>query len=271
MTVYIEYALIENFLYDYLLLRLAFFASREKTKWYKAAFSALIGAVFALVCPFIRLPTALFLLLKIGVGLLLCLLSFGRLQGKKGWGRYAFTALCFFLLTFSFGGAMQAFSGRRALPPPAVFFGFVCLSAAAIIGIRKLYQKRALHAFIYPCTLVLERKEVRAFGYYDSGNRAAKNGVPVCFVSPDLLYELFEAERLAESLKSGGTVCDETEIQTVSGSKKARLYKGEIRIEISRGKTARNAVYFSPSANMIFRDYKVLLNAAIFEGEEECA
>ena len=268
MTVYIEYALIENFLYDYVLLRLAFFASREKTKWYKAAFSALLGAAFALLCPFIRLPSALFLLLKIGVGLLLCLLSFGRLKGKKGWGRYAFTSLCFFLLTFSFGGALQAFSGRSSLPPQAVFVGFVCLSAAVTVGIRKLYQKRAVHAFIYPCTLVSGRKEVRASGYYDSGNRAAKNGVPICFVSPDLLYELFGSETLEE----GGTVCDETQIQTVSGSKKARLYKGELRIEISREKSMRITVYFSPSANMILREYKVLLNAAVLEGEDKiCA
>ena len=259
MTVYIEYALIENFLYDYVLLRLAFFASREKTKWFKAAFSALLGAVFAIVCPFISLPSALFLCLKIGVGLLLCMLSFGRLKTKKEWGRYAFTVLCFFCLTFGFGGALQSFSGKKALPPQAVFIGVVCLSLTFAALIQKLYQKRALHAFIYPCALSFGQNTVRSLGYYDSGNCAQKDGVPICFVSPEILYELFAEE----ILQGGGTVRDETEIKTLSGAKKTPLYKGELTVEISRGKIKQNTVYFSPSGNMISREYKVLLNAAV--------
>ena len=258
MTVYIEYALAENFLYDYLLLRLAFFASREKTKWFKSAFSALLGAIFALLCPFIRLPSLLFLSLKIGVGLLLCLLAFGRLKTKREWGRYAFTALCFFFLTFGYGGALQAFSGRESLPPQAVFVGFALLSLTVVFLIRKLYEKRSVHAFTYPCTLTVGQNSVRALGYYDSGNKATKNGVPICFVSPELIYELFGTEWL----KGGGTLRDETEITTVSGVKKIPVFKGEIAVETVRGKIEKIGVYFSPSKNMITREYKVLLHAA---------
>lgn len=258
MTVYIEYALAENFVYDYVLLRLAFFASREKTKWFKVSFSALLGAIFALACPFITLPSVLFLCLKIGMGLLLCMLSFGRLKTRKEWGRYAFTALCFFFLTFGYGGALQAFSGKKALPPQAVFIGFAALSLSAVVLIRKLYEKRALHAFLYPCTLIYGQNSVRALGYYDSGNKATKNGVPVCFVSPEILYELLAEEML----KGGGTVGDETEIITVSGTKKISVFKGEIAVKTSRGKIEKSGVYFSPSKNMISREYKVLLNAA---------
>ena len=259
MTVYIEYALIENFLYDYVLLRLAFFAAREKTKWFKVVFSALFGAAFALVCPFIALPTVLFLALKIGVGLLLCMLCFGRLKTKKEWGRYAFTTLCFFFLTFGYGGAMQSFSGKKALPPQMVFIGFAVLSFSVVLLIRKLYQKRALHAFIYPCTIIFGQNSVQVAGYYDSGNKATKNGVPICFVSPEILYELLGEEWL----KGGGTVRDETEIMTVSGAKKIPVFKGEIAVETTRGEIEKNTVYFSPSKNMITREYKVLLHAAI--------
>ncbi len=259
MTVYIEYALIENFLYDYVLLRLAFFAVREKTKWYKVAFSALFGAVFALVCPFIVLSSVLFLALKIGVGLLLCMICFGRLKTKKEWGRYAFTVLCFFFLTFGYGGAIQSFSGEKEIPPQAVFIGFTALSFSVVLLIQKIYQKRDLHAFIYPCTLVFGQNSARVSGYYDSGNKATKNGVPICFVSPEILYGLFGEELL----EGGGTVRDETEIVTVSGVKKVPVFKGEIAVETSRGKIEKNAVYFSPSTNMISREYKVLLHAAI--------
>ena len=83
--------------------------------------------------------------------------------------------------------------------------------------------------------------------------------MPICFVSPELLYVLLGDEWL----KGGGTGRDETEITTVSGVKTIALYKGEIEMEIFRGITAKKAVYFSPSKNMITREYKVLLNAAL--------
>ncbi|MBO7297421.1 MAG: sigma-E processing peptidase SpoIIGA, partial [Clostridia bacterium] len=45
MEIYIEYALIENFLYDLVLLTLAFKAARVKAKGWKLTLSAGIGAV----------------------------------------------------------------------------------------------------------------------------------------------------------------------------------------------------------------------------------
>lgn len=259
MVVYIEYALLENFLYDCVLLRLAFFASREKTKWLKIALSALLGSVFAVLCPFIVLPSALFLLLKIGVGALLCMLCFGRLKTKKEWGRYAFTVLCFYFLTFGYGGALLSFSHGKGATPQRVFVGFFCVSAGAIICIQKLYQKRALHAFIYPCTLSAGQNSVAVSGYYDSGNTATKNGMPICFVSPDALYALFGEQWLTD----GGTGRDETEIRTLSGVQKVTLYQGEITVKTPRGEIAKSGVYFAPSKNMITREYKVLLHAGI--------
>jgi hypothetical protein len=119
-----------------------------------------------------------------------------------------------------------------------------------------------LHALIYPCTLTFGENRVCVLGYYDSGNKATKNGVPICFVAPDIVYELFGDE----ILKTVGTVRDETQIATVSGVKKVPLYQGEIAVETPHGKIEKNTVYFSPSKNMISREYKVLLNAAIVEG-----
>ena len=258
MVVYIEYALLENFVYDYVLLRLAFFATQERAKRGSIVFSALLGAVFALIFPFILLPTLLLLALKIGVGLLLCILPFGRLKTKKAWGRYGFTVLCFFFLTFAYGGTMHAFSGKISTPP-AVFVCFFLLSLAAMMLIKKLYKKRVLHTFIYPCTLMVEEKCVRVLGYYDTGNCAQKNGVPICFVSPEIIYVLF-GEKI---LKDVGTVRNETEITTLSGRKKAALFQGEIRVKTPHGETCKNKVYFSPSSNMITREYKVLLHATV--------
>ena len=71
MVVYIEYALLENFLFDGVILCLAHLISRQKIKWRRVLFSALFGAVFAVLYPLLRLPNIFGILLKLSVGFLL--------------------------------------------------------------------------------------------------------------------------------------------------------------------------------------------------------
>ena len=59
--------------------------------------------------------------------------------------------------------------------------------------------------------------------------------------------------------KGAGQVCDEMIISTVSGAKKIQLYLGEIEME-----NIKKSVYFSPSPNMLSKEYKILINARIF-------
>ena len=51
MEIYVEYAFLENFLFDYVLLRLAFYAAKIKVKKKKLVLSAACGGVFALLFP----------------------------------------------------------------------------------------------------------------------------------------------------------------------------------------------------------------------------
>lgn len=264
MTVYIEYALAENFLYDGIFLSLALYAAREKIRWGKLLFSAAVGAAFALVYPLVSLSIFLGIVLKIAVGFLLCMLAFGRIKTKKDWKRYLLTSLFFFLFSFGFGGTLLALA-RGAFSkkiPSWIVFSCVCaFSFLAIYCTRKLYARKALYQYIYPCEIHVNGKSVRADGFFDSGNQATKNSVPICFLSPDLIYDLF----LNEKGKEGGQVRDEMEIRTMSGVKRIPLYLGELYVFDRRIKI-KKTVYFASSANMIRREYKILLNARTFEG-----
>lgn len=264
MTVYIEYAFLENFLYDGAFLCLALLAAREKIRWRRIALSASFGAVFAIVFPLLNLPKLLGLALKLAVGFLLCFLAFGRIKGKKAWGRYALTATFFFVFAFSFGGALtgvtQSFFVGKA-PTPLVALCFCLLSALSLLFVRKLYERKSLHAYIYECEISALGKSAAALGYFDSGNTATKNSLPVCFVSPDLIFDLFGSEYG----KDGRQVCDEMQITTMSGQKTIPLYKGMLSVKIQREKREMQ-VYFAPNTNMIRREYKILLSARIFEG-----
>ncbi len=270
VEIYIEYAFIENFLYDFALLALAFTAARVKTKWYKLILSACVGATFAVVFPLLRLIPALGTMVKIAVGGLLCILPFGRLSTRKQWGKYLLTAVLFFAFSFGFGGTLLVVYGPLSMgekvPSGWVFLGFTVLTAVGIWLVKGLYARRAIFSRVYPCTLCVGEKSVQAEGFYDSGNLATKNNLPVCFVSPALLYDLLGEE----ILKAKGQVFDEMQISTLAGEKTVPLYIGKIEIKRD-GQTACAHVYFAPSAHMIGREYAVLLNARLMEREREDA
>ena len=270
MEIYIEYAFIDNFLYDFALLMLAFSAARVKAKRYKFVLSACIGAVFAVVFPLLKLPSALATTVKIAVGGLLCMLAFGRISNRKEWRKYLVTTVLFFAFSFGFGGTLLVVYGPLStgekVPSGWVFLSFTILSAIGVWLIKRLYARRAVFRRVYACTLSVGEKHVTADGFYDSGNLAMKNSLPVCFVSPALIYELFDTE----ILKSEGQVCDEMQIFTLAGEKTVPIYEGEIEVETD-GQTACAHVYFAPSAHMIGREYAVLLNARLMERERENA
>ena len=267
MEIYIEYAFIENFLYDFALLALAYAAARVKTKWYKLALSACAGATFAVVFPLLKLPPALGTAVKIAVGGLLCTLAFGRLSTRKQWNKYLLTTLLFFAFGFGFGGTLLVVYGPLStgekVPSVWVFLGFSGLTAVGIWLVKRLYTRRAVFCRVYPCTLCAGEKSVQAEGFYDSGNLAVKNNLPVCFISPALLYDLFGVR----ILKAGGQVCDEMQISTLIGEKTVALYTGKIEVKTG-GQTVCEDVYFAPSAHMIGREYTVLLNARLMEREK---
>lgn len=269
MEIYIEYVLIENFLYDFTLLWLAFRAARVKVSGWKLSLSACFGAVFAAVFPLLRIPLALGALVKIAMGALLCILVFERISTRKQWGKYLLTVILFFAFSFGFGGTLLVVYGPLSMggkvPSGLVFLGFTILSAVGVWLVKRLYARRVLFRRVYPCTLCIGEKRIHTEGFYDSGNFAMKNNLPVCFVSPVLIYDLVGME----ILKEGGQVCDEMQISTLAGEKTVPLYEGKIAVEAD-GETVCVHTYFAPSAHMIGREYTVLLNERLLERERIC-
>ena len=261
MTVYIEYAFLENFLFDGVLLALALYAANAPFSWGRLILSAFCGAVFAILFPLLRLQKALLWLLKIAVGFLLPLLAYGQIKRKKDWGRYAFTAVFFLVITFFIGGALTALL-QEIFPKIHTLWtalAFCALALLALLLVKKFRERRRLNDFLYDCRIEYGGKCLWVRGFLDSGNAATKDGLPVCFLSPECVYELYGEE----IIKCAGQVCDEMCIATLSGEKRVKLYKGKLQI---KGKEKDEWVYFAPSANMITREYELLLHNGIVEG-----
>lgn len=268
MEIYIEYALIENFLYDSVLLWLAYRAAKVKTKAWKLCLSAGIGAVFAVIYPLLALPMWAGILCKIAVGALLCLLPFPSLRARGQTKRYLSTTVLFFTFSFGFGGALlgvygQLSSGKK-MPSWWVWLGFALLTAGGMYLIKTLYAKRRIHGACYDCTIYAKERSISTLGFYDSGNLATYKDVPICFISPALLYDLMSDEIWEDK----GQVCDETVISTLNGDKKVRLYNGKIEVKTGKESICFDT-YFASSKNMIGREYAVLIHARILEGQAE--
>lgn len=267
MTVYIEYAFLENFLIDGMLLYLALRALKVDFKWKKLLFASLLGATFALVFPLLSLPYFWAYLLKFAVGFLLCLLAFPRIKNKKEAGRYALTCALFFLLSFSFAGAIFAVYGHFSASEggyqmeQAPFVFVLCSAIVFLIFIarfsKKIYKKRTVFRYIYDCAILFGQRRVAILGFLDSGNLATANGAPVCFLSPEISFELWESELFSPH--------GEITIQTLGGEKTLPLFKGDLEIQGEQGVFLRKGVYFAPSAHIVSREYKMLLQANIFD------
>ncbi len=270
MTVYIEYAFLENFLLDGALLWLSARAARVSVRWLWLTVGAAVGGSFAVAYPLMRLPSWLGTLLKIAVGLLMPMLVLGKVKTKREWRSYALCATLFFALAFAFGGAlfggMQSFSLAR-LPSAAIACGFFILAGVTLLLTEKLYKRRAIFKYIYECSLSYGGKTVRLRGFLDSGNRATSGGIPVCFLSAEIFYELVGYEIVFGS-KGEGQVCDEMQICTMAGVRKLPLYKGLLQVKAEK-KRVEKEVYFAAATNMLSREYKILLNGDILE-EVEC-
>ena len=254
MTVYIEYAFLQNFLFDGILLLFSLRVAGAKISRARLVLSATLGATFALVYPFLHLPTVLNFLLKTAVACLMVLTAYGRLKRGKVGGRYALGVVLFFVFTFAFGGAMTYLGAYTVW---AVFLSFAFLTGVSLLVLKALQRRRLIKKFIYPCEITFRAKTVKTDGFFDSGNGAEKFGVPVCFLSPDLAFDLFEDAEGTESL------C----IQTLAGEKQARLYTATLKTYDGRRLIFAGEVYFAPSVNMIGKEYKLLLHRSLIEGE----
>lgn len=265
MVIYIEYAFLENFLFDCVLLYLALKAVKEPIKLKNLCLSACIGGVFAVVFPLLELPKLLAYLCKFSVGFLMCLLITPSLKTKNDRGRYAFTCVCFFSFSFFFGGVilalLQEFFPKKT-PSLLVMACFACLSFVVIVCIEKFYAKRAVNRFLYDCQLTYKDVKVQLKGFLDSGNLAKKNGLPVCFISPEYFYELFSEEYL----KDGRQVLDEIQIQTVNGEKSCPVFKGEIELFFTDRKVKR-LVYFGNATHILSKGYQVIISGYLLDDE----
>ncbi len=205
MTVYIEYAIIDNYVVDYILLSFSLKAVRTRFSWWQICLASVLGTVFACFMPLLSLPYLVSVILKIFVGQVMVLIS-GRFKGVY---EYIKAFVCFIAFTFAMGGALMGIcyilgidysinSGLNnltkltALPVGIIIFSVFIgckIMFKLFVNVRKKWDivnfERKVGLFDGDGSVILD-------GIIDTGNRLydSKSGKPVCVVSKTIADKL---------------------------------------------------------------------------------
>lgn len=278
MEIYIEYAFIENFALDTLLCYLAFKLLRLTIKSSAIILSGIVGATFAVLYPFLglfRLTKIFADIFKFAFPFLACFFGFGCRIRRKDIGRYEASVVSYYCLSFVFAGGVYAFCNvfdvnyafgngiYVGVPIATVCAVCIFLIFLARKLVKAVYRRILISRFIYPCKLVLAGRQVRADGYLDSGNLAQKSGVPVCFLSAELFFDVFGAR----AFENGE---EELCVSTISGEKRVKLFiLDELLIYSERGENIVYKPYCAVSPALQGKEYKILLGAWAVDGLKE--
>lgn len=231
MTVYVEYAFLDNLSMDCLILYLVTISLKLPIKWYRVLFGGIVGSITALLT--FALTGVLLYVAKFLALLLMCIATVGF--GKQLF--WCVVSTCMY--TFLLGGAIvglfnlgQPFVGgviyQSDVPLFCYFFAILLVVVLTKLLVVYLKDVKKVASNIVRCQVLLDGTH-DAKGLYDSGNSATCYGVPLCFVSKKF------ADIFARRLLCGQTV--QVNISTVVGSSvvvatKGKLVVGEISHEV---------------------------------------
>ena len=148
MTVYIDELILVNFVLDYLLLWGAGLLALKRRRRWRIALGAAVGGCYALVCSVCRWGPVLWLPVRVGVGVAMCFLVYGkRFWRAAGWFFALGCAMAggVYVLSVFSGGRVGFLSGAVYVRIPA----FLLLAAACPVwlGLTALCRIPALGRF----------------------------------------------------------------------------------------------------------------------------
>ncbi|MCH5164648.1 MAG: sigma-E processing peptidase SpoIIGA, partial [Clostridiales bacterium] len=231
MTVYIEYVILDNFIFTALICYLSYNILREKVRRFRCVAASTVGTACAIIYPFIK-NAAFVIIFKVALYIVMCLILYVKLPN------FFKRALSFLLATALIGGVqfMIGFivhgnaSAALRLPiselpisiffiPPILMF-FVCKQVLSKINAHRLKQN-----YIYDIKLTVGDKSLKLRGLLDTGNNV-RAGRDVVFVNKLIALDLLGGEYL--TFMSGDKAVSSTVVHTASGSKKIILLPGTI-------------------------------------------
>ena len=268
MLVYIEYAVIENLIIDYFLLKTSLYFSRANYKWYKILFAVCLGTAFAIVLPLININNKIAFFIKILIAISIVYIS-GEYNNIKS---YILTLNLFLLLTFLTGGGVIAILYLLNMDyilvggeivnqgfPVSVIIGGAFIITTIVLRVGKsIYRKKDLVPFMQKCQIVVGGRGICLNGFIDTGNRLYddKRGCPIIVISSFVAEKYNLTPYLTE--KTG-----DIKYSTISGQSLMPIYKLSGIILYQNGSILYKSASLGITKNTYDKNYDIILHPAL--------
>lgn len=180
MEIVIEYALLDNFLIDMIILIVACILKREKISWWRLSLSSLFGAVCALFMPLLHCANFLLISIKLLIGVVMVLVA----HKCKTFKKFVLDYFVFLTITAVFGGigiavlyllfGSVSLTGGFAVNSPifmsAVYVVVLAWGVGIVSAFKFFYRKKNRGQFTFEINIVCNNKTLKEFAYLDSGN-----------------------------------------------------------------------------------------------------
>lgn len=229
MQVYIEYALLDNFVIDFILLKASLKCGRIKSGIVRQILASLFGALIGVFLPLLNVHKSLLFIIKIISGGIIVLIGGKYVKVKT----YFLGVLFFFSFTALTGGFLIALFNLAQIEYDKYFLLFnnslIPISLSVIIiylclkivvyFINSLSKSRGIEPFVRKCEVIINGKKIKVLGFIDSGNNLYEksSGMPIIISSKNFIKTLYLNGALPNKYK-------EMEISTVSGNTKIKIY-----------------------------------------------
>ena len=203
MVVYIEDAIIDNTVINFIILALSLFSLRLKNKYVKTLFASLFGCAISFFITYFNFNQNLIILIKILTGIIMCSIVIPKFTFKTLSLFFivflSFTFLlggfCFFII-YLLGGeiySLQTMQYNLPISLGAIIFLIAVYTYFLIKAIQVFYKKQKLSSFYYVLHLKINNKTKKIKAYLDTGNLLQDNqtGLPIIIISFKTLLMFF--------------------------------------------------------------------------------
>ena len=180
MEIVIEYALLDNFLIDMIILFVSSKLKHEKISVGRFAISSLFGAICAILMPLLQCANFLIIGIKFFIGAVMVLIAFKCSTFKK----FVLDYFIFLSTTAVFGGVgiavlyllfgsvslTNGFAINSPIFMSAIYIVIFAWTAGVVSAIKFFYKKKNRNQFTFEVELECNDKTIEGKAYLDSGN-----------------------------------------------------------------------------------------------------
>lgn len=260
MVVFIEYAIIDNLVIDFLILKITFAILNITLDKGRVLISSLFGTLIALLLPLVYEEKIISILVRLSCGLIMCILA----NKHNSIRSYFIFTITFFTLTFLFLGAILGIFSlfnieySTEISITLMILPFYIIYKGIGGAIKFLYRQKDIISFTYQIEISVNNMVKTAKGFLDTGNAVFDNDNPVIFCGKNFFNHFIDENFARLKLKK-------ILINTISGqTENFAITIDELKIYIGKKVNIFKMVTLCVS-NISFDGYDIILHPSLFK------